>query len=683
MMLICFPTITSQEAQDITRHLIETITENLEGDGEFDFIELGQQVEDWQQKPVDINAPEAEIFVQWYIISEYAFNQLQEHIRKHGPLLSLLELQAVPGFDPQMIRILQSISRVEGRETFTQTATLGEMLLQGINEIYFRAGRTIEKSSAYLDETPAYEGSPDKIYVRLRHRNAGTLSYGITGEKDAGETFFKGSNRHGFDFYSAHLSLQNYKPWLAAFMIGDFMASFGQGLIMHSGFGAGKSGFVTSIKRSEAPLRPYTSVDENNFLRGIAFTLKDRGPFSITAFASINNRDANIITDTLRSGPDIIDIITDVSSLQTSSLHRTSSEVADENANKLTQVGLRIGQRQKKYYVSLNALHSNLKLPLDRRTELYNQFYFNGKSLSNASLDYGFWLGGLHFFGETAMSDNGSVATLNGVLAGIDKKLSAAVLFRSYDKKYQALTPNAFGESSGALNEFGLYTGIEILPSIRWKIQCYHDMWKHPWLRFNVDTPSEGQEYFARITYTVKRRLEVYCQLRKKQSNLNYRQQNSSIPDVIPQYKTQVRFHLSNHPEQGLQFRTRLEWNYYKSGTERQKGFLIFQDVVYKPLSSPWSMSARVTLFVTDDYDTRIYTFENDLIYYYAIPAFDGKGLRYYFNIRYKGFRNLTAEIKFARTRWLDATSIGSGNDEIQGNKRSEIRGQLIYRFTR
>ena len=94
-------------------------------------------------------------------------------------------------------------------------------------------------------------------------------------------------------------------------------------------------------------------------------------------------------------------------------------------------------------------------------------------------------------------------------------------------------------------------------------------------------------------------------------------------------------------------------------------------------------MSARVTLVDTDDYDTRIYTLENDLIYYYAIPAFDGKGLRYYFNIRYKGFRNLTAEIKFARTRWLDATSIGSGNDEIQGNKRSEIRGQFIYRFTR
>ena len=102
---------------------------------------------------------------------------------------------------------------------------------------------------------------------------------------------------------------------------------------------------------------------------------------------------------------------------------------------------------------------------------------------------------------------------------------------------------------------------------------------------------------------------------------------------------------------------------------------------MYSPLASPWTFSARVTLFDTDDYDSRIYTYENDLIYYYAIPAFSDQGSRFYINVRYKGIRNLTAEIKFAQTRQLDVTSIGSGNDEIQGNIRSEIRAQVIYRF--
>jgi hypothetical protein len=108
---------------------------------------------------------------------------------------------------------------------------------------------------------------------------------------------------------------------------------------------------------------------------------------------------------------------------------------------------------------------------------------------------------------------------------------------------------------------------------------------------------------------------------------------------------------------------------------------MVYQDVIYKPASSPWTFSARVTLFDTDDYESRIYTYENDLIYYYAIPAFSDQGSRFYINVRYKGIRNLTAEIKFAQTRWLDITSIGSGNDQIEGNKRTEIRGQVIYRF--
>ncbi len=675
-----FATI-AQETEDYFQQLIEIITENLEGEEEFDYTELGELVDNWQRNPLDINTEDVSVLVEWKIISEVAYQQLQDHIIKHGPLLSMLELQSIPGFDPETIRIIQSISRVKGRDTFTRNATLSELFLHGQNEIYLRGGRTIEKAEGYEGDAPDYEGSPDKVYLRLRHRSSDVISYGVTGEKDAGEAFFKGSNKHGFDFYSAHLSLQNYRPWLPALMIGDYSASFGQGLILHSGFGAGKSSFVTSIKRSGNPLRPYTSVDENNFLRGVGISIRPIDNVTITAFGSYNDRDGNLVIDTIREGPDIIDINTDVSSLQTANLHRTQSEIADENSIDLTQGGLSISYKHKRTHLGVNALHSRLSLPLNRTPDLYNQYYFNGDRLSNASADYGFWLGGLHFFGETAISDNGGIATINGLLAGLDRHIVAAVLFRSYDRNFQSLTPNAFGESSSANNERGLYTGLEITPTGRWKIQLYHDIWTHPWLRFNVDSPTEGQEYFARVTYTVKRRLEIYAQFRSKRNNLNSRPEGSLIPDVVSQRKSGIRLHINNMLDKTLQLRTRLEWSFYSLKEEKQNGFMVYQDVLYKPLSSPWSMSARITLFDTDDYQSRIYTYENDLIYYYAIPAFSDKGTRYYINLRYKGIRNLTAEIKFARTRWLDMTTVGSGNDKIQGNRRSEIRGQLIYRF--
>ena len=93
-----------QAVQDYLQQFIEIITENAGGEEEFDYTELGEQITIWQKVPVDINSSEAEEFVQWKIISDYAYRQLQDHIERNGPLLDLLELQSVPGFTPENIR---------------------------------------------------------------------------------------------------------------------------------------------------------------------------------------------------------------------------------------------------------------------------------------------------------------------------------------------------------------------------------------------------------------------------------------------------------------------------------------------------------------------------------------------------------------------------------------------------
>ncbi|HJW31640.1 MAG TPA: hypothetical protein VJ508_20605, partial [Saprospiraceae bacterium] len=464
----------AQTGQDYVQQLIEIISENQESGEEFDFTELGELVEDWQTHPLNINTEEIAQLAQWDIISDFAYQRLQEHIQKYGPLLSILELQSIPGFDVETIHALQEITFVPGRELLTQAANVGRLVVKGQNEIYLRGGRTIQKSDGYLGDPPAYEGSPDKLYFRFRHKHGNTLSYGFTGEKDSGEAFFKGSNPGGFDFNSFHIALQRYKSWLPALMIGDFNVSFGQGLIMHSGFGAGKSSFVTSIKRTGNTLRPYTSVDENNFMRGVGITLRPADHFTLTVFGSKNARDGNLVVDTIREGPDI-DVQYDVTSLQTANLHRTTAEIADENSIDLTQFGLSLAYDRQQSHFAINGLHSALSIPLNRTPDLYNQFYFNGDRLTDASVDYGIWWKGIHFFGETAMSDNGALATTDGLLAGLDRHVVAAILFRSFDKDYQSLTPNVFAEGSGANNETGLYTGLEITPATRWKIQVYHD----------------------------------------------------------------------------------------------------------------------------------------------------------------------------------------------------------------
>ena len=55
--------------------------------------------------------------------------------------------------------------------------------------------------------------------------------------------------------------------------------------------------------------------------------------------------------------------------------------------------------------------------------------------------------------------------------------------------------------------------------------------------------------------------------------------------------------------------------NYNKEENPFETGYLIYQDVVYKPKSSPFSFSFRYGLFDTDSYNSRIYAYENDILY--------------------------------------------------------------------
>jgi hypothetical protein len=96
------------------------------------------------------------------------------------------------------------------------------------------------------------------------------------------------------------------------------------------------------------------------------------------------------------------------------------------------------------------------------------------------------------------------------------------------------------------------------------------------------------------------------------------------------------------------------------------------------------------TVFETADYDTRIYTYESDVLYNYSIPAFYGKGFHYFINLhrdfsRYKLIRGnrvrLSAWIKWEQTCYPGVHSIGSGLDEIQGNTKSGIKLQVLVQW--
>ena len=77
---------------------------------------------------------------------------------------------------------------------------------------------------------------------------------------------------------------------LQKWVIGDFNITLGQGLTIGSGLAFGKSAMVLNLKRNYSGIRPYRSVNENEFMRGTAITLK-YGNWWVTAFAARQHLD--------------------------------------------------------------------------------------------------------------------------------------------------------------------------------------------------------------------------------------------------------------------------------------------------------------------------------------------------------------------------------------------------------
>ena len=288
--------INSKPAYEL-EDIIQSYMESREQDGDFNYNTLYDKLEYLQSHPVNIN-DEDEIDDLVLLRPSQILN-IKNYIKQHGELISIYELQAIPGLDVVSIKMIQPFVRLKANfEQFHVPVT--EMLKYGDAELFFRTGRYLEEQIGYdPSRNSFYLGNPNRIYLRFKYYYENKLSVGFTSEKDPGEEFFKGSNKQGFDYYSFHFALRNINKTIKDFIVGDYNLSFGQGLIIHSGFGVGKSPWATNIRKAERTIRPYNSVNESNFLRGFASNININKNTEATMLFSVRKKDGNIISDSL------------------------------------------------------------------------------------------------------------------------------------------------------------------------------------------------------------------------------------------------------------------------------------------------------------------------------------------------------------------------------------------------
>ena len=654
---------------------IEFIAENNDSENT-DYSELHDVLLFYLEHPININKSSKEELMDFGLLSNEQINAILNHRNVFGLLLNIFELQVLDQFERSDFELIRPFITVKGGLDHSQI-TLSKILKNCAHEYFIMTSSTIEKQKGYTQPTKPdsqlnnlYIGDPYRVYTRYRIRFKQNLSLGIIGEKDAGEDFF-GNYNSGFDFYSAHAFWKS-KGTINKVAFGDYQLQFGQGLCIWSGLGFGKSSDMSTLKRNARGLSPYSSVDENNFFRGIALG-GEINNFDWTLFASSKNIDANIVeadSNLTTSNSELT-----FSSFQRSGFHRTINEFEDKDAIKAKHFGANIKFEKDQLKISASILKSNFNASLQQNERSYNQFGFSGNQNLVVALDFDWNFQNFNFFAEVCRDINGDLAYVAGTLAAIDPKLSVAILQRFYPRDFNALSANPVMESSRPSNEKGIMLGMDYLPSKIWKLSAYFDRFEFPWLRFLVDAPSSGFDAFLQLKWQPHRRLASYFRyrFRKKAENINDPNARIDYPeDVI---RTNLRWNLEYKISNSFRLKNRIEWIKRKEVFKtNESGILLLQDVIFQPLQSTVSIKIRYALFDTHSYESRIYAYENDLIYNYSIPAYYGQGVRYYALLRWKASKKLELWVRYAQSKFKDVESLLSGLNEIAGNRRSDIK---------
>ena len=643
---------------DVQSELEDLVEVLLEEDENADVEQLMNELQLLQERPLNINQASREDFERLYFLSSLQIDHLLSYRQQYGQIYSPFELNSIEGFDPELIQLLQAFvyfGEMDARPPAFKPRQEGLM----------RFIRLVEERKGF-QEPAKYEGSPEKLYLRYRFSST-QLNAGLTAEKDAGESFFSGSNPNGFDYYSAfvNLGLSQGKHQL---YFGDYLVRFGQGLTAWQGFSLSKSAEVSHVAKFNQGIRPYSSTDENNFLRGAAACLSF-GKFEWNSFFSYKNFDAN---------RDSIDGTAVFTSFQSSGLHRTTGEIEDKNSVAAMTAGTSVNFATERFSLGLSGIHFQYEFPLKRQLSSYNLFLFEGKQVSNLGLSYRWGINRYYFFGEVARASTHGLATIYGVQASPADQIGLSAIYRNISKKYNAPLAGAFTEGSQGNDEHGVYLGATIRPAAKVSLQMYADFFEHHWVKYTTAGPARGREYLLQASYQLSDNWDIYS---RYFSECKAVRANGELTKYnLDQIRQKLRIHVNGSLSDRLYLKSRAEWTWYEH-EQLSAGWMVFQDVGYQSAQNTTNWWFRLAYFNTDNYDARVYAYENDLLYQFSVPAFYGKGLRSYLNGKVKICEKLDVWLKVSRSWFADAESIGSGNSLIDGNKRTEVKFQLRFKF--
>ena len=647
-----------------------------EEEGMASWRERYEELSELAEHPWNVNTVTKEELEQLPFLSDKMIENILYYVYKHGPLVSMNELWGVEGMDRQTRVFLEDFLYVE-EPVHKERFSWRNLWKNNKQELWIRTDVPLNKKAGYAGiplgqedklASKRYYGDPFYVNLRYRFQYRDHVYVSFAAEKDAGEPFFRRYNRKGFDFYSASLQLKDFGH-LHTLVAGNYKASFGYGLVMNMGFGLGKATSFSALSRAGQGVSKYTSMNEANYLQGVGMSWKWNKRWIWTGFFSFRPQDAT--TDNKC-----------ITTLKTDGYHRLKKDMEKKNTALNTLAGSNLTYDGKYFEGGLTVVYNVFNKMLNPAERLYNHYYPRGKYFYNVGVNYKWYKGKFVFSGETAVDKQGKVATLNQLTYSPTVNTSWIVINRYYDKKYQSLYGNGFRENSRLQNEAGIFIGLETSLLRNIKLLCYGDFFYFPWYRYLVDKQkTTGMEGVVQLSYSPLNSLDMWIKYSYKNKAKNYKVSDEE-KYVLPNIRQRFHYQLTYSPVKYIRWKTVME--YVRSSVFRQEvsnGLAVGSNL---KLEIPrWALRAFVsgTWFRTEDYASRVYMYEQGLLYAFSMGALYGRGERLAVGLDYNWKKRVFFQMKWGWTHYRDRNLISSGAEEILGNQKYDLQFQVRLKW--
>lgn len=252
------------QAQNTNLMLLEENLEQLATEAEStDWEDELEELSHRLTQKLNLNTATRQQLEMFPFLSDIQVENLLAYVYVHGDMQTLYELQLVEEMDKATIeRLLPFVCVVPSREE-EKFPSLKRILKYGKHEATARFDVPFYTRKGY--ET-SYLGPSLYHSLRYNFRYSDRLQVGVTGEKDAGEPFFALHDRQGYDYYSFYLLMKDCGR-LQTLAVGNYKASFGQGLVLGNSFGFGKTFSLATTENRTEGFRKHSSSDEYNYFR--------------------------------------------------------------------------------------------------------------------------------------------------------------------------------------------------------------------------------------------------------------------------------------------------------------------------------------------------------------------------------------------------------------------------------